>query len=67
MTFLIISRRRTYKGNTCLFKKNKNIMHTKKYNRANFTNTYCNIQNNFLKKSKSMIHNVFILYLQRIL
>lgn len=47
MTFLIISRRRTYKGNTCLFKKNKNIMHTKKYNRANFTNTYCNIQNNF--------------------
>lgn len=25
-------------------------MHTKKYNRANFTNTYCNIQNDFLKK-----------------
>lgn len=66
MTFLIISRRRTYKGNTCLFKK-KNIMHTKKYNRANFTKTYCNIQNNFFKKSKSMIHNVFILYIQRIL
>lgn len=65
MPFLIISRR-TYKGNTCLFKK-KNIMHTKKYNRANFTNAYCNIQNNFKKKSKSMIHNVFILYLQRIL